>query len=49
MLEYLITPKAIHICNSHEPTLKPKISKELVFLPILFLSTLKNKIRSVLN
>ena len=24
------SPKAIHICNSHEPTLKPKIAKEYV-------------------
>jgi hypothetical protein len=23
--------KAIHICNSHQPTLKPKIAKEYVF------------------
>jgi hypothetical protein len=23
-------PKAIHICNSHEPTLNPKIAKEYV-------------------
>ena len=26
--------KAIHICNSHKPTLQPKIAKEYV-LPIL--------------
>ncbi|KPQ14264.1 MAG: hypothetical protein HLUCCX10_11045 [Algoriphagus marincola HL-49] len=28
-----ITPtlKAIHICNSHQPMLKPKIAKEYVF------------------
>ena len=25
------TPKAIHICNSHQPTLQPKIAKEYVF------------------
>jgi hypothetical protein len=25
------TPKAIHICNSHQPTHKPKIAKEYVF------------------
>ncbi len=25
------THKAIHICNSHKPTLKPKIAKEYVF------------------
>ena len=25
------TLKAIHICNSHKPTLKPKIPKEYVF------------------
>jgi len=25
------TLKAIHICNSHHPTLKPKIAKEYVF------------------
>jgi len=25
------TLKAIHICNSHKPTLKPKIAKEYVF------------------
>ena len=25
------TLKAIHICNSHEPPLKPKIAKEYVF------------------
>ncbi len=23
-------PKAIHICNSHKPTLRPKIAKEYV-------------------
>ena len=25
------THKAIHICNSHQPMLKPKIAKEYVF------------------
>lgn len=25
------TLKAIHICNSHQPTLNPKIAKEYVF------------------
>lgn len=25
------TLKAIHICNSHKPTLQPKIAKEYVF------------------
>jgi hypothetical protein len=25
------TLKALHICNSHQPTLKPKITKEYVF------------------
>lgn len=25
------THKAIHICNSHQPTLQPKIEKEYVF------------------
>ena len=25
------TLKAIHICNSHQPTRKPKIAKEYVF------------------
>ena len=25
------TLKAIHICNSHQPSLKPKIAKEYVF------------------
>lgn len=25
------TLKAIHICNSHKPTHKPKIAKEYVF------------------
>jgi len=25
------TLKAIHICNSHQPTLQPKIAKEFVF------------------
>jgi len=25
------TLKAIHICNSHQPMLKPKIAKEYVF------------------
>jgi hypothetical protein len=25
------TPKAIHICNSQQPTLQPKIAKEYVF------------------
>jgi len=24
----IATAKAIHICNSHEPTLRPKIAKE---------------------
>jgi hypothetical protein len=24
-------PEAIHICNSHQPTLKPKIAKEYDF------------------
>ena len=24
-------PKAIHICNSHQPMLQPKIAKEYVF------------------
>jgi len=28
---YKPTLKAIHICNSHEPTLQPKIAKEYVF------------------
>ena len=23
--------KAIHICNSHQPTLQPKIAKEYIF------------------
>ena len=27
---------AKHICNSHEPTLKPKIAKELACFPTLF-------------
>ena len=27
----LPTLKAIHICNSHQPMLKPKIAKEYVF------------------
>ena len=26
-----ISPIAIHICNSHQPTHKPKIAKEYVF------------------
>lgn len=26
------TLKAIHICNSHQPTLQPKIAKEYVFI-----------------
>jgi hypothetical protein len=30
-----------HICNSHKPTHKPKIAKELVSLPSLFLPTRK--------
>ncbi len=34
------SPKAIHICNSHEPTLQPKIAKEYVFASA-FLPTLK--------
>jgi hypothetical protein len=25
-----------HICNSHKPTLKPKIAKELACFPTLF-------------
>lgn len=28
---YKPTLKAIHICNSHQPTHKPKIAKEYVF------------------
>jgi len=28
---YKPTHKAIHICNSHQPKLKPKIAKEYVF------------------
>lgn len=28
------TLKAIHICNSHKPTLQPKIAKEYVFANI---------------
>lgn len=27
-----INAKAIHICNSHQPTHKPKIAKEYVYL-----------------
>jgi hypothetical protein len=27
--------KVIHICNSHQPTLKPKIAKEYVFANII--------------
>jgi hypothetical protein len=34
-------PKVKHICNSHKPTLYPKIAKELA-LPTLTLPTLKN-------
>ncbi len=30
------THTARHICNSHKPTLKPKIAKEIVCLPTLF-------------
>lgn len=32
--------KAIHICNSHKPTLQPKIAKEYVFA---YADGLKNK------
>jgi len=39
---------AKHIFNSHKPTLKPKIAKELVCLPMLF-ATRKNKIKIILN
>ena len=31
MKTYRPTLKAIHICNSHQPTHKPKIAKEYVF------------------
>ena len=41
-------PKAIHICNSHEPTLQPKIAKEYVFASAFFADP-KNKIGTVLN
>ena len=34
MNKTIANPKAIHICNSHEPTLRPKIAKEYV-LPTL--------------
>ena len=34
------TLKAIHICNSHKPTLHPKIAKEYVFANA---NRLKNK------
>ena len=27
-MKRIATPKAIHICNSHKPTLNPKIAKE---------------------
>jgi len=30
------TQTAKHICNSHKPTLKPKIAKELICFPTLF-------------
>ncbi|GAB4161061.1 MAG: hypothetical protein Tsb0033_17950 [Winogradskyella sp.] len=30
-LNKIPTLKAIHICNSHKPTLQPKIAKEYVF------------------
>ena len=36
MKEFEPTHAAKHICNSHMPTLKPKIAKELVCLPTLF-------------
>jgi len=35
-MDYNPPHTAKHICNSHEPTLKPKIAKELVCLPSLF-------------
>lgn len=35
------TQTAKHICNSHEPTLNPKIAKELGCLPPLTWQTLK--------
>ena len=35
------THTAKHICNSHKPTLIPKIAKELVCLPSLLLPTPK--------
>ena len=31
MTETMPTLKAIHICNSHQPTLKPKLGKEYGF------------------
>ena len=31
ILGYFPTYKAIHICNSHQPTHKPKIAKKYVF------------------
>jgi len=29
-MKRIANPKAIHICNSHEPLLRPKIAKEYV-------------------
>ena len=37
------THKAIHICNSHKPTLKPKIAKEYVFANAI--NRTENKVR----
>ena len=37
-----------HICNSHKPTLRPKITKELAYFPSLFCRP-ENKIRLVVN
>jgi hypothetical protein len=46
MKEYEPTHAAKHICNSHKPTLKPKIAKELVCLPTLFCRPEKQNLNS---
>lgn len=51
MTETIPTLKAIHICNSHKPTHKPKLQKEYAFTDSqknfkIFLSTLLKKIKT---
>ena len=42
------TQKAIHICNSHKPSLKPKIAKEYV-LPALMKENSQHTTKAIRN